>query len=121
MLTVMPEPSAKPARSAFDPRNRVAWGIFGTGLALLPLGWVLWINRVGVEWWIAYRHASGLGPSADRLRCGFVVAGLLVCLAAPFFAAGLLRRKLLLSALAALVAVAFYYLCGFIWFLLYGV
>jgi hypothetical protein len=116
----MPDSSTKEAASPFRLRKRLSWGIFAAGLALLPVSWLFWIDRVGVSWWDAYRHGSDVGSSADRLRHGYLFASLLVCLAAPFFGTGSVRRRFLFSVLAVVAALAVYYVCGFVWLLLYG-
>src|SRR5262245_26535190 len=86
--------------------------IFLAGVALQPLAWLHWMACVGPSWWMAYSRSGAVAGPADRVKTVCFIAGILLCMAAPFLAPFPLRRKLLLCASAPFVIFVASYLSG---------
>jgi hypothetical protein len=87
-------------------------------MVLQPLAWIVWMRRVGPEWWMA--DGKPLGISAEHAKEAMFTVGLVLCAAAPFLSRVPLHRKLGLSLVAVVAAFVLGYLSSFLVLLIYG-
>ena len=100
-------------------RLRIAWVAFTVGMVLQPLAWIVWMRRVGPEWWTA--DGKPLGISAEHTKEAMFALGLILCAVAPFLSGVSLRRRFGLSAAAAVAAFVVGYLSSVLVLFIYGV
>lgn len=76
------------------------------------------MNCVGPMWWYAYGKVGPdgqtIGAPAERVLKLMWLAGIGICVAAPFFSKGSFVRRLSFAAISGLLAVGVYYLVGVI-------